>query len=133
MFTTGIHYFKTIESAFFYKYVPEKDYKGHRFSWYEDGAKFAEGYYHCNIKIGVWKTWYKNGNRRNEETYIDGKLNGLCGDWHKNGNKYRECTYIDDKKNGLLESWDENGNECTYIKGKQICLDKECNAEYLLL
>ena len=69
--SSGIHYFKSIDPAFYYRDKPPKDF------------------------TGKWIRWYENGNKRNECEYIDGKETGKCIELYEDGNKRSEGECID--------------------------------------
>lgn len=83
--STGIHYFNTIEPAYFYRVLPI-DY------------------------TGVWKCWYETGQLMSECNYVLGERHGQCVMWHENGQKSLDCNYIDDKLVGKRLQWHPNGN-----------------------
>ncbi len=72
--STGIHYFLSRESAFYWNIL-----------------KVRDGPYHY---------WNKNGQKLKECTYKNGKKHGLYRKWDKNGQKETECTYQNGALNG---------------------------------
>lgn len=81
----GIHYFKTLEPAYFYtKYVSH----------------------------GRSMQWYESGQKRKEENHINGILNGLCTEWNSNGTIRRESFHTQNgKTESIFTKWhDIDGN-----------------------
>ena len=121
--TRGIHYFKTIEQAFFWellKFNPK--YTGKLNVWYDNGNKWREVEYKEGILEGKWIIWHENGNKMSEGDYKEGELDGKYIEWHENGNKSSEREYKKGKLEGKWIQWHENGNKSSegeYKKGRQ--------------
>jgi antitoxin component YwqK of YwqJK toxin-antitoxin module len=106
--TGGIHYFKTIEQAFFWellKFNPK--YTGKWILWYESGNKMDEGEYEEGKREGKWIEWYKSGNKMKEGEYKEGRKEGKWILWYESGNKMKEGEY----KEGKWIEWHANGNK----------------------
>jgi antitoxin component YwqK of YwqJK toxin-antitoxin module len=110
--TSGIHYFKTPEMAYYYEF--------------------------SKITNGVFKTWYDNGQLETEYMYKNGKLHGTCKTWHKNGQLAAEYNCIEDNLIGLYRQFDENGKlyiECVvsmnsaHLSGFQCGIRNHLNNE----
>ena len=141
----GIHYFKTIDAAYYYNDVPsgftgiwcryydsgnkesETDCRyglrnGKKFCWYESGNKQYEGdFIDGDIKKSI--SWYENGNKSEEIEYNNSYMvNGKSISYYENGNKRYETEYINNIKNGKSIEYYENENKCEegeYIDGKK--------------
>lgn len=98
----GIHYFKTLESAFFYRNMHPINYTGIWLSWYDSGQKQYDGYFLNGTKTGKSIDWYENGQKCTEGDYSVGKKVGKWTSWHANGHKCYEREYIDNKLNENL-------------------------------
>lgn len=92
--TGGIHYFKTIQVAFLYRFIPD-DYTGIWTYWHSNGQKQSEGNYVNEKRMGYWIVWTNNGQRYSEGDYVDGKRSGLWTEWHgsSNGQINKFCTH----------------------------------------
>lgn len=56
----GIHYFKTIVAAYYFRDVPNK-YTGIWIEWFDNGVKRLEGKYSNGERDGIWKEWNETG------------------------------------------------------------------------
>lgn len=81
----GIHYFRSVESAFFYN-------------------KYTGGY------TGVWKRWSEQGQLMEQRYYIDGVQNGEHTMWFTTGQLRIRCNLVDGLKVGQYEEWDTDGS-----------------------
>lgn len=71
--TGGIHYFKTIEVAYFYDKVP-MNYTGACRWWHRNGTIKSTGEYVCGKKSGYWTRWGISGGMLSYVKYIDGAI-----------------------------------------------------------
>lgn len=83
----GIHYFRTVEPAFFYNRYTHKSF------------------------TGVWKKWTCDGMLFKQQTYIDGLRNGQSESWYMNGQPKIRCNYIDGVKSDPVEEWHSDGTQ----------------------
>lgn len=139
----GIHYFKTLMTAYYYRPPParytgkwmmwhdngEKSYVGwldggkelgRWIGWYSDGTEKYQGEYYKGLRSGVWREWHSNGQKKSECDYIDGQPFGLYIAWFSDGKKSSEGSYKDGLKTGTWHEWYESGNkkcETDYIGG----------------
>ena len=75
VYASGIHYFKTIEQAFYWELLKfNPTYTGKWIQWYDDGYNWYEGEYLDGKQTGKWILWYENGDKKDENEYLDGKL-----------------------------------------------------------
>lgn len=59
--SSGIHYFKTLERAYYYKDANKNHkYTGYWADWGDSGNKILEGAYANGKKIGEWRFWCNN-------------------------------------------------------------------------
>jgi antitoxin component YwqK of YwqJK toxin-antitoxin module len=117
----GVHYFKSLEAAFFYGKRHIKS--GHWRSWYDNGQICEEGDYQDNKQTGHWRSWYSNGQICQEGDYQDGKPTGHWREWYSNGQICQEGDYQDGKQTGHWRWWYDNGQmleEDDYRDGKRI-------------
>ena len=115
--TRGIHYFKTIEQAFFWELL--KFNPAHTGKWierYENGNKKSEGEYKQGRLEGKRIEWYENGNKKSEGGFKEGKQEGKWIVWYENGNKKSEGGFKEGKKEGEWIEWYENGLVLAGIK-----------------
>ena len=100
--SSGIHYFKTIDAAFYYRDQLPTQFTGKWVCWYGNGNgnKNYESRYIDGKKTGKWTRWYENGNKSFEGEYINDKKTGKWTRWYENGNKSFEGEYINDEKIG---------------------------------
>ncbi len=116
--TTGIHYFLSRESAFYWNIAKVKD--GQYYKWYENGQKNEECTYRDGVKHGPYHSWYENSQKEEECTYINSEKHGLYRSWYKNGKKMEECTLNNGVIDGKYYRWLKSGQkveECTYQYG----------------
>ncbi len=98
---SGIHYFKTEETAISCYVHQQKDIKpdGTWRWWYESGQlQSEETYKNGKLDGTTWREWYESGQLQSEETYKNGKLDGTWREWYESGQLKYERTY----KNGNL-------------------------------
>lgn len=136
----GIHYFKTVETAFSYGHMPldftgcwttwhtcgrkhiESEYvngqrMGQQKEWYDNGQIKYEGVCTNGKKNGKWTKWYVNGQTRSENEYVDGEYLGKQTEWYKNGQVEREKCF-NGKSLGHFNKWHANGHK--YMEGGHI-------------
>lgn len=82
-YSSGIHYFKTIEYAFYYE--AEKLDFGMLKIYYNSGKLQGEINYENNKKNGLEKQYYKNGRIESEINYKNDERNGSCKQYYENG------------------------------------------------
>lgn len=68
----GIHYFKTLITAYYYRDVP-KNYSGVWTTWYDTGQKSSEGKYKDGYQQGRWYVWGNNYEIFSDVFYDNGK------------------------------------------------------------
>ncbi len=62
--SNGIHYFKTIDAAFYYSKQVPTNYTGYWINYhFEKGEKYSEGYYINGLRDGKWIYWYYTGQK----------------------------------------------------------------------
>jgi antitoxin component YwqK of YwqJK toxin-antitoxin module len=86
----GIHFFESVEPAFYYELDTYESYTGHFVSWHQNGQKRAEGDYLDGNKNGNWITWHDSQQKRSEGDYSDGNRTGPWKFWDKYGNMTEE-------------------------------------------
>lgn len=110
--SSGIHYFKSLERAFYYE-IPD-DYQGKYIIWYDNGNKREETFIIINnnklIFNGIYKKWYENGNLEEIGNYEMDELDGECICYYNNGNKKISATFYHGLREGPETKWYENGN-----------------------
>ena len=83
--SSGIHYFKTFETAKFYNRLP-KNYTGLYKEWWENGQLYKECTYKSGKLNGPYKEWWENGQLKEEGTYKNGEReDGPYKRWYENG------------------------------------------------
>ena len=108
---SGIHYFKTEETAVSY-YVLHKNIKtpdGTWREWYASGQPESEMTYKNGTLDGIWRWWYENGYRKSEGTYKNGKPDGTWREWYDSGQMKSEGNYKNGEPNGTWKYWYESG------------------------
>lgn len=121
--TSGIHYFKTPEPAYYYvKYIPTLI--DNRKGYYVDPDSMWNHY------TGPWKNWYSSGQLHYVRSFVDGKVTGTYTEWHphrkehgQEERKYREISYVENTIHGQFMGWHENGQikyEREYVDGKMV-------------
>lgn len=138
---SGIHYFRTLDPAFFWNYIPNdglkkewydnghlkdqyslKDGKrdGPAKSWFDDGQLWEQIIYKDDVFHGLYESWYENGRKQNVATYNNGNLDGEYVTWHDNGVRERQCVY----KNGQIDGYDVyylgQGKIARFLNGVQV-------------
>lgn len=115
--SNGIHYFRSIECAYFYDFDPiYNKYTGIFKAWYDNGMLMIK----CTILDGkfngLYEYWMASilghekyiAHRTHTHTrchFLNDKRNGLCENWYDNGTLSQKCNYVDDRYDGLYESW----------------------------
>jgi antitoxin component YwqK of YwqJK toxin-antitoxin module len=123
--SNGIHYFKTIDAAFYY-YDQPFNYTGTFIDFSENGQKVGEGNYLNGKRNGKWTYWwyhtkavvneYYHFNDQCQQKDFEGEFfNGnKCGHWiywYHNGKKWKEGNYYEDKQIGTWTYWNIEGVE----------------------
>jgi hypothetical protein len=85
VYTHGIHYFKTIDAAFYYERKYCQYYSGLVLSHYSNGQKISEGNYVNCLEHGIWTFWHSCGKTKAKGTFIEGKKVGKWTYYHVNG------------------------------------------------
>jgi len=119
--STGIHFYETIECAFYFELKKVENGKCTR--WYDSGQKSSEGEYINGEKNGKWTYWYDNGQIELEGEYLNGEKNDKWTYWYKNGQKKKEGEYLNGKQNGKWIEWYQNGqieSGGEYLKRQKI-------------
>ena len=112
-------YSDTLYSGTIEDYFPSKQlkttetfYKGKEEGWYHsfypDGTKEANRYYHAGEKDSINIGWWNNGNLRFEYHFSNGNYHGDCKEWYQSGKLFKHIIY----QNGNEISgkgWRENG------------------------
>jgi antitoxin component YwqK of YwqJK toxin-antitoxin module len=122
--STGIHYFKTIECAYYFD--NEKKCIGNYKKWFNDGTLCKQCYYDQNNNlIGDYNEWFDNGNYKKKCNYKDGLLNGEYKEWYRSSFFLYRCitsTYLNGNLEGTFYMWYEKGNylwlKCEYQNGQ---------------
>lgn len=83
----GIHYFKSIEPAFYYQINKISSFTGDYIECYDSGSLFVKCKYKFGNKYGKFIAWYENGNKKLSCTIYEGKHYGEYEEWYENGNK----------------------------------------------
>jgi antitoxin component YwqK of YwqJK toxin-antitoxin module len=125
--SNGIHYFKSIDAAFYFAIYHKKNqnYSGKVIYCNDDGRKYQEGNYINGQKNGVWTQWNEYGEITNQGDYLNDKENGIWTHiWYvrSEGRKLFEIEYLDGDKNGKYIEYYPNGKKCcetAYLKDKQ--------------
>lgn len=98
--SSGIHYFKTLEPAYFYEKSSYIVNNGKVLSWYDNGQMFQSGSYVNREPEGLWTTWNRLGQVFKYGYYRNGKRDG---EWVDTDNVYYSGeTYKCHYKNGIL-------------------------------
>ena len=91
--SNGIHYFKTIEPAYFYR-NPPINYTGIAICWHNNGQKYSEGPMLNGIKNGKWTYWFSDGSINQSGEYVKNRqfgrwrhsdIHGKTIFWYHNG------------------------------------------------
>jgi antitoxin component YwqK of YwqJK toxin-antitoxin module len=120
--SNGIHFFESIEPAFYYELYKLRNYTGHWINWNDNGQKIYEGYYMSGEETGLWVTWYDNGVKNSKGYYLNGKETGHWIIWYDNGQKSQTGDYLKGEKTGRWTHWSQYGKkdcECHYLNGKR--------------
>ena len=111
VYATGIHYYKTMEVAFYLELKTDRD--GEWRCWYENGQMQSKGIYKEGKEEGEWEYRYSNGQLESKGKYKEGKEEGEWEYWYsngqleskgkyKNGNREGEWIYL--RKIGIIAS-----------------------------
>jgi antitoxin component YwqK of YwqJK toxin-antitoxin module len=117
--TNGIHYFKTIQCAYYYRNIPE-DYTGVWFEWYDNGT--IKSYYN-----------YKNGEKSG--SFIEFHENGVKSiiGCYKSGNKTNKWTYYNKYGDITQESVYKSGKLIEIKHYREIIRERNDIFEKLLM
>jgi antitoxin component YwqK of YwqJK toxin-antitoxin module len=96
----GIHYFKTIEPAYYYRDIPV-GYIGTWREWYDNGAKKSERKLTTESGSGYMTMWHSNGIKMTEGNMLDNKLTGKWITYYEDGRKGSKAYFIEGKRSGL--------------------------------
>jgi antitoxin component YwqK of YwqJK toxin-antitoxin module len=117
--SSGIHYFMSYESAYYYEL--EKIIDGEYHCWADNGGLMLSCSYKDGLLDGIFQRWHGNGQLWADCKYKDGKLHGKFHSWHNNNRIYEyDCVYINGKLNGSYFRWHNNGKimiVCVYENG----------------
>ena len=122
--STGIHYFKSIKAAFWYRDQPD-DYTGKWTTYGECGRKHCSIFVKNGMRHGKYRSFHENGTKESEIYYVNGEKSGHCIDWNEHGTKEREGDYVDDFKYG---EWIYH-HDTIDIKHDDQC-DDRCDDQY---
>ena len=123
--STGIHYFKSVEAAFYFE-LPKK-YTGPYYKWSSDGDNVAEGYYENDLKTGSWISYYSDRHVKEEGQYENDLKTGLWTYYYSDGNIFKQGHYLGGLQN---DKWVYSYNcgtkqqECTFVTG---LMQGKCN------
>jgi antitoxin component YwqK of YwqJK toxin-antitoxin module len=118
--SNGIHYFKTIDGAFYYGFVP-KNYTGKWYYYYCEGNVECETEYVNGLLHGKKIEWHENNIKKAEYELINNKIYGKHIRWHSNGQVQTIGNYDQDSKTGKWDYWYEDGTkkmEMMFYNGK---------------
>jgi antitoxin component YwqK of YwqJK toxin-antitoxin module len=118
----GIHYFKSLEAAYYYLLENNDRYTGKMYWWYDNGAKLQEAHYINGTKHGILTEWHDNGYKSKEFNYEHGDINGTYITWYENGDICTTYEYVNGNIHGTFRMWYPNGNikkEHNYVNGKR--------------
>lgn len=116
--SAGIHYFKTLFAAYYYRKVP-KNYTGKWFGWGNNGEIVLNGEYENGRFTGKLTSWHLNGRKKREENYVNSLLSGQFIEWYDNGQIKTDCTYNNGKISDKGSEWSSDG---MLIEEKNYCL-----------
>jgi antitoxin component YwqK of YwqJK toxin-antitoxin module len=118
--TSGIHYFKSPECAYYYRLRPSL-YTGHWKSWSDDGSLSSETNYVRGKLSGRYRSWYApheiEFNRgalvspqiKIDCEYLNGKKHGHWFSCYANGNIEKIGQFFNDVESGHWTQWFGNG------------------------
>lgn len=106
----GIHYFKTLDTAFVYSGAVPKNFTGCWTKWYDNGRKNIVTEYVKGVQSGLKTWWHENGKKETEGEYVNEKCSGIWTRWYNNGQKKFEGRYVDGKRFGEWAYWYPNGD-----------------------
>jgi antitoxin component YwqK of YwqJK toxin-antitoxin module len=107
----GIHYFKTLSAAYYYREAPT-NYTGKWKKWHENGIKEINGEYVDGKRSGNWIEWFDNNQHESIGNYANGKQSSHWIKWFDNGNKRLEGDFEEGKRVGHWTEWYDSG--CVY-------------------
>lgn len=105
----GIHYFKTLEPAYFYGKCIQNVITGPLREWYDNGQLYIKGQRENGKEEGEWIEYYENGNIREKTQYNNGEIVGERTAWHQNGIMKSCGEYKYGAKTGEWNYWDDGG------------------------
>jgi antitoxin component YwqK of YwqJK toxin-antitoxin module len=139
VYSNGIHYFKTIDCAYFYEVTPIM-HSGPVTKWHENGRVYLTGKYLNGLETGKWIGFYDNGDVRCIGEYKNGLENGkwtlfypydgsllrsfFRGNWtQRRGRKMEEGNFCEGKKTDKWTEWNNDGTkrcEGYFLQGMEI-------------
>jgi antitoxin component YwqK of YwqJK toxin-antitoxin module len=107
--SNGIHYFKSVESAFYYmNHNHFHNLTGQWIDWDCDGLLLEKQSYYAGSKSGRW-TKYDMGNLIEDTMYNNDENNGAHKQYYQDGTLKIHANYLDDKLDGqYLEYYDDH-------------------------
>lgn len=130
--STGIHYFKSLEPAFFYNKWNTCMYTGLWKHWHDNGQLETICNYVDGKLQGLYKAWNMDGKMRTRYNYVDGKMDGQHETWYEDGQMMRHCNIVNEKLHGLFEAWYDNGQmleRSNHVNGKRHGLFEAWNED----
>lgn len=114
----GIHYYKTIDSAFyfnFYEIILTNKLSQNYYEWHDNGSLSLECTFLNGMLHGKYQKWDKNGTKTYDYVYHYDKLNGRYQKWYPNGNLMIDCKYKNDVLVDIYVEYYDNGNKSIEI------------------
>lgn len=108
VFAGGIHYFCSLETAFYYRCI-DNNFTGLWRTWHDNGRIKSDCEYVNGKLHGYEKWWYENGQQKQKSNYVNGKLHGYTKVWYENGHPLAKGNFVDGKVHGYAKIWHKNG------------------------
>ena len=109
--SSGIHFFESIEAAFYFELDGLKNYVGHWISWYCNGHKEKEGELLDRTYNGRWIFWHNNGRKKSEGNYSRSSRINHWIFWYEDGQKRGEGTYLNGVRGDDWTYWNKYGQK----------------------
>ena len=109
--------------------------QGPYLTYYPNGNKKIQGYYHLNKADSLWTFYHDNDYVKSVGYFLNNKQHGLWKYYNNLGIKQREITFKDGRKNGIYNEYDNEENlklSGELLDDKKIGLWKEYNKNGIL-
>jgi len=103
--SSGIHYFISVDTAFYYNMTVDDKYTGWLWEYYPNGAPQTVMQLKNGKLNGVYKHYNLNNKLTIEQMFSDGVLDGISKEYYTDGRIRLEQEFKNGNKNGFYRKW----------------------------